>query len=69
MLLGEQRPYHRAAIAAAQARGIAVTVTDFGYLRPDWIMLERDGMGAESRFPRDPAAILRAGRGLPARRT
>lgn len=57
VLLGEQRPYHRVAIAAAQARGIAVTVTDFGYLRPDWIVLERDGMGAESRFPRDPDAI------------
>ena len=58
VLLGEQRPYHKAAIAAAKARGIAVTVTDYGYLRPDWIVLERDGMGAESRFPRDPAAIL-----------
>lgn len=57
VLLGEQRPYHRVAIAAAQARGIAVTVTDYGYLRPDWIVLERDGMGAESRFPRDPDAI------------
>lgn len=57
VLLGEQRPYHREAIAAAAARGIAVTVTDFGYLRPDWVVLERDGMGAESRFPRDAAAI------------
>jgi len=58
VLLGEQRPYHRVAIAAARARGIAVAVTDYGYLRPDWIVLERDGMGPESRFPRDPAAIL-----------
>jgi capsular polysaccharide export protein len=58
VLLGEQRPYHKPAIAAAQARGIAVTVTDFGYLRPDWVVLECDGMGAESRFPRDPAGIL-----------
>lgn len=57
VLLGEQRPYHRLAIEAAHARGVAVTVTDFGYLRPDWIVLERDGMGAESRFPRDPEAI------------
>ncbi|GAA0585340.1 capsule biosynthesis protein [Craurococcus roseus] len=57
VLLGEQRPHHRAAIAAARARGVAVAVTDFGYIRPDWIVLERDGMGAESRFPRDPAAI------------
>ncbi|MGG5812574.1 capsule biosynthesis protein [Falsiroseomonas sp. CW058] len=57
MLLGEQRAYHRAAIAAARARGIAVTVTDFGYFRPDWITLERDGMGGDSRFPQDPDAI------------
>lgn len=57
ILLGEQRPYHRVAIAAAKARGSGVAVVDFGYLRPDWIALERDGMGAESRFPRDPAAI------------
>ena len=57
VLLGEQRPLHRAAIAEARGRGVAVAVTDFGYLRPDWIVLERDGMGAESRFPRDPEAI------------
>ncbi len=57
VLLGEQRPLHRAAIAAARGRGVSVAVTDFGYLRPDWVALERDGMGAESRFPRDPAAI------------
>ncbi|WP_207538095.1 capsule biosynthesis protein [Sabulicella rubraurantiaca] len=58
VLLGEQRPLHRAAIEAAHSRGIAVTVTDFGYLRPDWIVLERDGMNALSRYPRDRAGIL-----------
>jgi capsular polysaccharide export protein len=57
VLLGEQRDYHRAAIAVARARGAAVTVTDFGYFRPDWITLERDGMGGDSRFPQDPAGI------------
>ncbi len=65
VLLGERRDYHRAAIAAAAARGIAVTVTDFGYLRPDWITLERDGMAGGSRFPRDPAAIRAVAAGLP----
>jgi capsular polysaccharide export protein len=65
VLLGEQREYHRAAIAAAHARGIAVTVTDFGYFRPDWITLERDGMGGDSRFPRDAAEIRRLAAGLP----
>ncbi len=66
VLLGEQRPLHRAAIVLARARGAAVTVTDFGYLRPDWIVLERDGMGAESRFPRDPAAIRALAAACPA---
>ncbi len=65
VLLGEQRDYHRAAIAAAKARGIAVTATDFGYFRPDWITLERDGMGGDSHFPRDPAAIRALAAGLP----
>jgi capsular polysaccharide export protein len=65
VLLGEQRDYHKAAIAAAQDRGIRVTVTDFGYLRPDWITLERDGMSGHSRFPRDPEEILKLGGGLP----
>jgi capsular polysaccharide export protein len=65
LLLGEHREVHREAIRAAQARGVAVTVTDFGYFRPDWITLERDGMGGDSRFPRTPAAIHRLAQGLP----
>lgn len=65
LLLGEQRDHHKLAIAAAKARGIQVVATDFGYLRPDWIILEKDGIGAESRFPRDPAAILELGARAP----
>ena len=57
VLLGEQRHYQKTAIAAAKRLGIAVAVTDFGYLRPDWITLEPDGMSGESRFPRDMDAI------------
>ena len=52
------------AIEAAKARGVAVIVTDYGYLRPDWITLERDGMGGNSLFPRDPAEIRRLAKGL-----
>lgn len=66
VLLGEKRDHHREAIAAAKARGIDVTVTDFGYLRPDWIVVERDGLNGDSRFPRDPDLILREAQGLPA---
>ncbi len=65
VLLGEQRFYHKVAIAAAKARGVKVTVTDFGYLRPDWITLERDGMSGESCFPRDPDTIMDLGRRAP----
>lgn len=65
VLLGEQRPYNKVAIAAAEARGVRVTVTDFGYIRPDWIVLERDGMNAASRFTRDPVEIVREGARLP----
>ncbi len=65
ILLGEQRPYHRPAVAAARQMDIEVTVTDFGYLRPDWLVVERDGMNGESRFPRDPQEILRLAADLP----
>ncbi len=58
VLLGEQRFYHREAINAAKARSLTVAVTDFGYIRPDWITLELDGMTALSRFPRDPEQVM-----------
>ncbi|MGG7566299.1 capsule biosynthesis protein [Rhodovulum sp. DZ06] len=53
----DRHPYHRAAAAAAEARGARAWAVEFGYLRPDWITFERGGMGAWSRFPTDPAAI------------
>jgi capsular polysaccharide export protein len=66
VLLGEQRNYHQEAVAVAQARGVRVAVTDFGYLRPDWITLERDGMGGNSRFPKSCAEIRGLATRLPA---
>lgn len=66
VLLGEQRFYHSVAIRAARARGIAITATDYGYLRPDWVILERDGIGGASLFPRDPTAIMELAKALPA---
>jgi capsular polysaccharide export protein len=65
VLLGEKREHHRQAIAAAKGRSIAVTVTDFGYLRPDWIIVERDGLNGDSLFPRDADSIVRLAEGLP----
>ncbi len=65
VLLGEERPYHRAALPVAKAASVDVYVVEMGYLRPDWLTLERDGMSSNSHFPVDPAQILKAGAGLP----
>jgi len=62
---GDRRPYHVVAAEEARARGITVIATDLGYVRPDWITLERDGMSTYSRFPRDPAAIRALARHFP----
>lgn len=66
VLVGEQRSYHKIAIEAAQTRNIRVTVSDFGYMRPDWITLESDGMNGNSRFPSDPETILKLAAAVPA---
>jgi capsular polysaccharide export protein len=65
VLLGEQRDYHKVAVDLAKLRGIRVTVTEWGYLRPDWITFERQGMSGNSLFTRDPVEILRLGENLP----
>jgi len=65
LLLGEQRSYHQQAIAAAKARNIRVIVIDFGYLRPDWITFELDGMSGNSKFPKEAEAILALAQGMP----
>jgi capsular polysaccharide export protein len=64
LLLGEQRPYHKVAVNLARERGIAVAVTDFGYLRPDWVTLEPFAMNAASEMTRDPEEIARIARSL-----
>ena len=60
VLHGDTRPYHRPAVLAAEARGIAVHVTELGLLRPGYMTLARGGLGVLSRLPDDPAAIRRA---------
>ncbi|AWM23536.1 capsule biosynthesis protein [Sinorhizobium fredii] len=65
VLLGEERPYHRAAVAAARRVGAKVFVVEMGYLRPDWLTLERGGMSSNSHFPAESQQILRAAAGLP----
>lgn len=56
---GECRTYHRIAAEAAAPAGVRVFVTELGYLRPDWMAVDRDGTAAASSFPRDPRVISR----------
>ena len=65
ILLGEERPYHKEAVRASKELGIEVVVIEMGYLRPDWVTVEQDGMSSNSRFPNDPDVILRAAVDLP----
>jgi len=65
IMLGEERPYHKAAVEAAKSLGIDVHVIEMGYLRPDWVTFERDGISSNSHFPRNPQHIIAAAAGLP----
>ncbi len=57
-LFGDQRPIHIPAVKLARELGIAVWVFEEGYLRPDWITCERNGVNGNSELPRDPAFYL-----------
>ncbi|NLH79304.1 MAG: capsular biosynthesis protein, partial [Phyllobacteriaceae bacterium] len=65
VMLGDGRPVHAAAVEVAMARDIRIHVVEHGYLRPDWLTVEPDGMSGYSRFPLDPAEIRAAAAGLP----
>jgi capsular polysaccharide export protein len=52
VLFGQMRPIHRVARAEARALGVEVFVFEEGYLRPDWVTIERRGVNALSRQPR-----------------
>ncbi|WP_305989273.1 capsule biosynthesis protein [Roseibium sp. MMSF_3544] len=53
----DQRPYHRIAYKISRELKINTFSYEFGYLRPDWITLERGAMGPFSHFPNKPALI------------
>jgi capsular polysaccharide export protein len=67
LVFGDCRPYHVAAIKIAQARGIRIHVLEEGYIRPDWMTLERDGVNGYSRMPTNPEWFLETAKNLPPR--
>ena len=64
VLFGDCRPLHKVAIAEAARFGVRVMVAEEGYLRPDWITFEPQGVNGHSALPRDPAWYRREASGL-----
>lgn len=60
----DRLPYHVEARRVARDLGIEAVAMEFGYLRPSWITLEKEGMGVYSHFPADPDRIRAAAAGL-----
>lgn len=58
MLFGDCREYHKIAHKIAKERRIEVGVFEEGYIRPDYVTLERDGVNGNSALPSDPAYYL-----------
>lgn len=65
VLFGDCRPMHMAAHQMARLRQINVHVFEEGYIRPNWITLEPDGVNGHSRLSRDPEWFLEEARTLP----
>ncbi|QIE55817.1 capsular biosynthesis protein [Pikeienuella piscinae] len=57
----DRHPWNIDALDAAKAAGVRAWTIEFGYLRPNWLTLEPEAMGAFSRFPKDPDVIRRLG--------
>ncbi len=54
VLFGDCRVHHVNATAVCRELNIRVHVFEEGYIRPDWVTLEMDGVNGHSRLPRDP---------------
>lgn len=52
-LFGDCRLYHKIALEEAHAAGVECFVFEEGYIRPDYITLERNGVNDFSELPRD----------------
>lgn len=65
VLFGDCRALHRTARAIAAGLGIQVHVFEEGYLRPDWVTLERGGVNGFSPLPTDPDWCRAIARDLP----
>ncbi len=59
IVYGDCRTLHSIAIKRAQEVGIRVHVFEEGYIRPNWITLERDGVNGHSPLMPDQDALIK----------
>lgn len=55
LIYGDYRPYHRIAVDLCKEIEISVYVFEEGYVRPDYITLEKSGINGWSKLPKNPA--------------
>lgn len=65
VLFGDCRPLHRMARGTAAGLGVPVHVFEEGYLRPDWVTLERGGVNGFSPLSLDPDWYRETAEALP----
>ncbi len=65
VLFGDSRPVHKDAIKLARSRHINIHVYEEGYIRPNRITLEQEGVNANSMLSRDPDWYLEHGGTFP----
>ena len=65
LLFGDCRPYHVSAHGVAARRGVRTHVLEEGYLRPDWMTLELEGVNARSSLSRKKSWFLEQAQRLP----
>ncbi len=65
VLYNDCRPCNAIAIAKARALGLRIHVFEEGYLRPNWLTLEQDGINGHTRLPDDPQWYLDTAATLP----
>lgn len=65
VLFGDCRPYHVSAHGMAAMRGVRTHVLEEGYLRPDWMTFELEGVNARSSLSRDKSWFRQEAMRLP----
>lgn len=65
LLFGDCRPLHRSAHILAKLNNLLIHVFEEGYIRPDWVTMELDGVNGNSLLSRDPDWYLAEAAHLP----